>query len=205
MAGIGVATEMFIPDKYARTVKLRVCLRKDQWVMEDGKPLPELREGTWAELTFSAESITDEQVQRTLTTERQVAFLPATTVLWARIREESLPSTLSKFRESRRMWAGEPGHFIRFVLREDLKITLRGSKNAFLDDCACDIPALDKIADSVNQAYTLISTAFEPTRRSHAGNVFQKVFLEHEKFLRSLDVLRVQIEANPPPEDDSGS
>jgi hypothetical protein len=37
------------------------------------------------------------------------------------------------------------------------------------------IPALEKSAESLNHAFTLISEVFETKRRSHSGNVFERV------------------------------
>ena len=47
-------------------------------------------------------------------------------------------------------------------------------------NCPIDIPFLNKKAVSVNQAYTIISTEFEKYRRSHTGNVFNKVYYKDE-------------------------
>lgn len=191
---------MIIPDKFARTVRLGVRIAKGEVRLADGRELPAIRDGAWGELVVLAESVANEEVRKTLTSERRVIFLPAKTVLWAKVREEDIPANLMKFREPRQSWPGEPGLFVAFILGQDLRIILRGCKAALLDDCNCDIPALERSVASVNHAYTALSTAFEPTRRSHTGNVFLKVFVEHEKWLRPLNDLRMQIEANPPSE-----
>ena len=51
---------------------------------------------------------------------------------------------------------------------------LRGTKPALLRQVECHIPHLDLAVNSLNQAYTRISEVFEPHRRSHTGNVFER-------------------------------
>jgi hypothetical protein len=191
---------MMIPDRFARTVSLNIRVVKGQIKLADGGTLPVLREGAYGELIVSAEAVADEKVRQDLTSERRVQFLPSGTKLWAQVRAEPIPASLEKFRNETRIWPGEPGLFVPFILNKSLDLVLRGSKFALLGDCPCVVPALNCNAESVNQAYTLISTAFEPTRRSHTGNVFQKVFAERDNWLRPLDELRMVSEANPPPE-----
>jgi hypothetical protein len=191
---------MIIPDKFARTVKLNIRVSNGKMLLADGGELPELEDGAYGELIVFASAVIDDKVRNDLTNERVVSFLPSREKLWAKIRDEKIPESLTKFRENRRTWQGEPGLFVPFVLCAELQIIMRGTKFASLRDCPCDVSALVRKAESINQAYTLISTAFEPTRRSHTGNVFQKVFAERDSRLRSLDELRMVTESNPPPE-----
>lgn len=73
-------------------------------------------------------------------------------------------------------------------------IVLRGTKTANLKKCKCDIPSLDLEVNSINQAYTKISEKYEPSRASHAGNVFRKVFYRDGKKWIKLDDKRQQLE-----------
>jgi hypothetical protein len=62
------------------------------------------------------------------------------------------------------------------ILEEPLELTFRGTKKPVLKDCRCTLPSLKAKARSLNEAYTKLSEKYEPHRRGHGGNVFQKVF-----------------------------
>ncbi len=85
---------------------------------------------------------------------------------------------------------------VPFILREDLKLHLRGTLPAELMPCLCevDVPKIEQ-PTSVNQAYTRLSEHYETWRRSHTGNVFDKVYFEEQGTARPLDVLRTRAEA----------
>jgi hypothetical protein len=61
------------------------------------------------------------------------------------------------------------------ILDEPLELTFRGTKKPVLKDCRCTLPSLKAKARSLNEAYTKLSEKYEPHRRGHGGNVFQKV------------------------------
>lgn len=84
------------------------------------------------------------------------------------------------------------------ILQTDLYLRMRGTRAPTLEGCGCFIPALEECARSVNRAYTLISTAFEPRRISHVANVFSKVLYEDEKsgLWQKLDYLRERLLAD---------
>ena len=69
---------------------------------------------------------------------------------------------------------------------------VRGDQEARLCPCVCAIPSLDKKAQSLNHAFTLISEAYETLRRSHSGNVFERVYAQDKtnKWV-SLDEIRI--------------
>jgi hypothetical protein len=73
-----------------------------------------------------------------------------------------------------------------------LKLQVRGDQEARLCPCVCAIPSLDKKAQSLNHAFTLISEAYETLRRSHSGNVFERVYAQDKtnKWV-SLDEIRI--------------
>jgi|AntRauTorcE11898_2_1112593.scaffolds.fasta_scaffold03457_2 hypothetical protein len=49
----------------------------------------------------------------------------------------------------------------------------------------------DEEVDSLNYAFTLLSDKFEPWRRSHTGNVYERIFYQEENgILHPLNVLR---------------
>lgn len=62
------------------------------------------------------------------------------------------------------------------ILEKPLRLTFRGTKKPVLEDCRCKLPSLKITVRSLNEAYTKLSEKYEPHRRGHGGNVFQKVF-----------------------------
>jgi hypothetical protein len=187
------------PDPFDRTVRLQVKITDGRLALIDGSNLPPLKKDIEAELIVSANAITDEQARAKFTNERKVRFLPKGTTLYARIQVDGIPASLQKSAEPFKIHPNSRGKFVPFELVDLLWLTLRSGKRAQLDDCSIKVPALTADAGSVNEAYTKISVAFEPTRRSHTGNVFKRVFAERDDgSLEPLDLLRAEIEATPP-------
>jgi hypothetical protein len=183
--------KMFILEKTARTVRLNVVLDDGRCTLATGTPLPKLKKGASAELVVYALDLLDENERKKLVSERNIPFLPAGTTLWARVKEDDIPRNLLPHRKEMTVYPVVPDHFVAFVLEEDLQLKLRAAKGAVLVDCKCGIPSLNLEAKSVNEAYTRISIAFEPSRRSHTGNAFTCVFIEKENRLHPLENLRM--------------
>src|ERR1035438_7217946 len=68
---------MFIPDKTKKTVRLLVQIKAGLVVRDDLTPLPKVREGTFADLTFPASSLVDESEREELVEESSVELFPA--------------------------------------------------------------------------------------------------------------------------------
>lgn len=179
------------PDPYARTVRLLVSLQNANWCLANGGPLPPLRAGTTAELVLSPLDLANEDDRKRLTAERTVPLLPSGTTLWARVKRDTIGAALAKQRAELTLRLGQKALFVGFSLQEELGLLIRAGKDAMLRDCQCSIPALAVQPRSVNEAYTRISTAFEPSRRSHSGNVFRHVFFDRNEVLHPLDELRL--------------
>ena len=188
---------MFIPEKSARTVRLKVILSDGRCTLADGTALPNIKNGASAELVIHAIDLLDSRQREALISERSILFLPRGTRLWTRIKEDDVAEKLRPFMIEIIVYPVVPEWVVAFDLLEDLHLTLRAAKGAVLAECKCHIPALDFEASSVNEAYTRISTAFEPSRRSHTGNVFDCVFDERKDWLRPLLDLRYAKEAEP--------
>jgi hypothetical protein len=94
---------------------------------------------------------------------------------------------------------GIPFLAAKIQILNDLVLSTYGYKSSTLMNCPINIPFLNKKAVSVNQAYTIISTEFEKNRRSHTGNVFDKVYYKDDNTNRwlKLDNLRPFIVQNP--------
>ncbi|HWQ93270.1 MAG TPA: hypothetical protein VN673_16465, partial [Clostridia bacterium] len=188
---------MFIPEKTARTVRFNVNLDDGLCTLADRKPLPKLKKGASAELVVYASDLLDREQREDLITEHSILLLEKGHRLWARIKEDEIPEPLKSHREKIVIYPGTPALGIAFDLKDDLKLKMRAAKGSVLCDCECNIPALKLSAASVNEAYTRISTAFEPSRRSHGGNVFNCVFFEGKNGLHALGDLRMAKEVQP--------
>lgn len=146
-----------------------------------GGPMPKLRVGTVADLVVPAYAIENTYQLELLQRIDELEALPKGTPLAVMVSVRSLP----KLRQDRRthvvqLEGNHPSHlsgehWVRATLQEPLKVCIRGAQVAELSACRVCIPALERTADSVNEAYTRISEVFEPQRRSHTGNVFAKV------------------------------
>jgi hypothetical protein len=123
--------------------------------------------------------------------ERRVEFLSSGTSVWARVKEDKIPEELKRFGEHLNAWPNTPGFFVAISLAAPVSLVIRGDGRAALDDCACKIPSLPgKDCSSINEAYTRVSESFEPSRRSHTGNIFNCVFYESGNHLHPLRKLR---------------
>ncbi|KAA0895465.1 hypothetical protein [Oryzomonas rubra] len=194
---------MIIPDQFARSVRLQVKIVNGQVMQADGQPLPKMKNESRGELVlYSVFSLEDEKDRVFHTTEHVAPFLNTGNLLWARVNNDPIEKELEKFRIGRRTAKGESHQFVQFALETELFLILRPGKNAVLTGCNCSIPALGDNAASVNEAYTKISTVFEPKRRSHTGNVFQCVYIEQNDMLIPLETMRMRIETQPIPQEE---
>lgn len=177
---------------YAPTVRLLVRRQKGQLVQEDGSPLPALRENALCELIINSSDFSNQADRDNLTREKTVDVLPKGSALWARVRpNEDIPATLARHRENKKFFQQSGYAYVKFILDAPLRLVVSDGNQPVLAECPCHIPGLPNVAcQSVNEAYTRISEAFEPTRRSHTGNVFACVNYEVETVLHPLNKLR---------------
>ena len=192
----------FVSDKYARTARLLVQISDGVCTLAGGKPLPKMEPDTIAELVLSPWAITDDTERARLLQEKSVVFLPDGTSLWARVKDPNMPVDLMLSCKRKFAWPKNPGSFVEIQLVSPASLLIRGDGRAALEECRCRIPALpDEECASINEAYTRVSEAFEPTRRSHTGNIFNCVFYQKGAYLLPLGKLRDEKLAQP----DSGS
>jgi hypothetical protein len=169
-------------------------------MMFDGTPLPEMQKNMSGTLTFLALHILKEEDRLRLTEEHDVPFLPAGSRLWVKVKADSaLDSAKLAHLEIKQPHLEGHHLFLPIVLEEPLILMTRAGKHSKLGEGSIFIPKLGLRAKSVNEAYTRISAAYEPSRRSHAGNVFHEVYYELGSNLRSLDALRSATEMLPRP------
>jgi len=166
--------EMLIPDPFRKTVRVPVKIINGVPCLDTGDPLPKFYDGFYGELIVPEFAFSDTKLLRQFSEGKECLFLPKDTKLAAQINPSNLSNDLSRALGKDLTYSEMGG--IGFELKEDLGITLRGTKLARLKACVSYIPSLKKEANSVNHAYTLISQVYEPERMSHAGNVFTKIF-----------------------------
>ncbi len=146
----------------------------------DMRELPRFVEDATGEILIMPSFVLDISRLQRIETERVVDFLPEKTKLLAQVNAEKVPMKLRVFLHQ------EPDRIdncalVEFILLTKQHLRIRPGREANLLDCACEIPSLkelniDPTAKSINHAYKLISTHFEPHRRSSTGNVFDKVY-----------------------------
>lgn len=142
-----------------------------------GGTLPELEDGVIGELVLPIFAVKDKKFIQTISREEIVDLLPKGTKLFVSMRIDDF-ATIDPELEKLLI----DYQYVPIILLEDLKLRFKGTKKPELLFCKCAIPALGKIeANSLNQAYSLISEQFEKKRMSHTGNVFTKVFTQKEK------------------------
>jgi hypothetical protein len=185
---------MNIPDPFARTIRLRVTLTDAYCTLPNGEPLPAIAPGTSAEIIIQATALIDPSEREKFTREDRLLLLLKQTELWARVKPDTVEEHLAAHRVLKTGLGGKDGLFVVLLLVDDLYLIKRTGKSAMLDECRCHIPALGIDVASVNEAYTRISAAFEPWRRSHSGNVFREVYYGGGMHLSPLDRLRSPME-----------
>ena len=158
--------------------------------------MPKLKKGSILELVCEEPQFEDPTIPRLLNSEERVPLLKKETTLFAQMRQEG--SKFSSALTWHQLATGVPvdhaTFFVPFWLAEDLDLELRGTRRPALCDCPCDIGdgSLETARpSSVNQAYTRLSEKHEPSRRSHTGNVFDKVlYMDADGTARPLAHLR---------------
>ena len=186
-----------IPDPSEKKVLIPIKIVNGKIEYLYGGALPELEDGIIGELLVPRYAILDNKVRELLDKEEVVELLPSGSSLRALVTIRNGISPEQKNYLVPAMKIQQTGWLVEVVLLEALRLKLRGTKKGELMDCKCRIPALsNREAISVNQAYTLISEKFEPSRKSHSGNVFTKVYCHDSKGeWQQLDELRGKAES----------
>lgn len=164
-------------EPHARTVSIPIEVKKGQLRRFGGKSIPELDDCVGS-LTVPAFAVKVPADLQWLTRSRTISLFPEGTLLLCRVSGRQVPeSLLSACRLETVPDAMTPGAFVELYLKEELKMHLRGTKNAILAPTRCRIPALDNLtAESLNEAYRRVSERFEPNRRSVGGNVYRSIY-----------------------------
>ncbi|GDX41427.1 hypothetical protein LBMAG21_17190 [Armatimonadota bacterium] len=183
----------FQPYKYGKTVRMPVKVVNGKLVYFYATPIPELEDGAIGEVILPEWAVINRHALLLWQAEQAVTLFEANTTLFLGMRDSSIPLHLL---EEVKDFPGSEGHkLIPILLLEPLRLLLRGTKKAVLRGGKCRIPVREGAARSINHAYTLASTYYEPERMSHSGNMFRQCFfIENQKFV-PLDALRGHYEA----------
>lgn len=176
-----------------RELHIPVLVKDNALVLRDETSLPAFREGSKGELRIAARALDDPSLIPNFLKKEGMLFLRAHSELGAEVNPDGVLAELNNALVKRSP-SSPPYFYVPFYLEEDLQITLTTGKRGKLASCKCRIPSLGLTVRSVNEAYTRISEAFEPERRSHTGNVFSKVYHISPR-PRLLAALRKEIES----------
>lgn len=179
-----------------KTVVIPIRINENRMEYFYGGPLPAFKNGTIGDLIVPIDSVLELDKFQKIQIETTRTILEKNCRLLVNVQPDSLADARLFRPKERSLLKGLEGEFVEIVLKDNLKLKLRGTKKAKLMPCACYVPALNEKANSINHAYSIVSVAFEKSRRSHTGNVFHKVFYwSKEKEWRPLDDLRDKCEA----------
>lgn len=200
------------------TAKVTVPVKRvgERWEFFYGGDVP-VREGALAELTLSAEQITDESFRQRVMQELTVKILDEGTELlvalsdrdtngrragaWPEPFPPNVPPGTTRFE---RIWLGpvkkKPGEQMldAELQRGGLWLKLKGLERCELQGGTVQMPASFQppVAISLNHAFTLLSQAYEKHRISNTGNVYSRVFYQdRDKRWYPLDDLRTGVQA----------
>lgn len=192
--------DIFTSHRYKSTVRIPVRYTKGLLEYFYGGALPALMEGTIADLIVDRDMLLDPSDAQLLNQEEKIELLPKDVELLVRIAPDSIPDELrKKCKQAVDLSDRGSSTCVLVILASPLFMKWRGPKRGALAPCQCHIPALQTEAGSLNHAYRLVSEAFEPHRRSHAGNVFSEVYYNVKDGWRPLDEIRAQKEAELEP------
>lgn len=197
---------MLLTDTNDKTARFPVKYIDGKFINQiTGEEVGGIENDAYCEIVVEAHKVFDYDLLALLMDEEAVEILPPGTVLYASINSEKTPENLRKFAiKPTDINLSEKERFVEIRLITPLMLKFRGTKQPSLLDCKCAIPALTETdetfepAESLNHAYRLISTKFEPNRRSFGGSVFLKVFFrfqeENDRWMRLKDLRENKIQ-----------
>ena len=186
-------SEQFSKKRFEKHLRIGIRFDGDRIVLLDGSPLPALSKNAVAELIVAPEAILDSVVRARFLEGRAIqilerdshVFFGVSPTMVGSLRADGLLSSLV-------LEINSDYWFVKGKLEAPLMLQVRGDQEARLSSCSCTIPSLNATADSLNHAFSLISVAFETKRRSHSGNVFERVHTQvTEGKWQTLDEIRI--------------
>lgn len=171
---------MLLTDTNEKTARIPVKFIDGKFINQiTGEEVSGIENKSYCEIVVEAHRVFDYALLDLLMDEETIELLPSETVLYASISPKRIPENLRKYASGE----GDKEKLVEIKLINPLFLKMRGTKPPMLLDCDCDIPSLREtnkefeFAESLNHAYRLISTAFEPHRRSFGGSVFLKILI----------------------------
>lgn len=196
-------------------VRMPVKFIDGHWELLYGGAI-KIKNGCIGDLEVSGDQIDDEAFLAALTQARRVRILGEGVELRMAltIRERLAEGLQAHVVGNTEIWTGAKANISpesRFVsvllgtptklqaLRKEsiggLWLRLKGTEPVGLESSAVNLPEALKLepAISVNHAFTALSELYEPWRKSHTGNIYERVFFqESNKIWYPLDTLRKQ-------------
>lgn len=173
-------------DKSEKTIRIPVKLNngKAYLAFDEEIELTGLLPGNCsAEIIMKADLLKDPRLEQLFNLHFSTAMLPKNTKVFCNLRA-SVPKVsiddvrmfLNPSTFIKEIFYYDNYNFAEVVLRDNLELVYRGTKEAQINSCECYIPLLDCNARSLNHAYTLLSQKYQTGRTAHTGNVFENFY-----------------------------
>ncbi len=167
-----------IPDPYKRKIRLSVRIKNDRIYPVKDEIIPHLKDGTIVDLIVPSYALESEKDKLRFTTKTKRLLAKGTTLKCLLFHQKPFS--------------------VEMRLDEDLFIEFKGDDGlGRCRDCRCafqDKFGKEISCSSLNEAYFKASQIYEPERRSHSGNVFNKILYSDGNGREiTLDNLRVTI------------
>ncbi|WBY02792.1 hypothetical protein PE066_04430 [Ramlibacter tataouinensis] len=194
-----------------KIIRVPVKLVDGHWELLYGGAV-KVKDGALGDLHLDRSAFSDRHFLKALTEKRAVRVLPQGTELRValtvksglpdRLLAELLPHDATRHSHTVRLAAeskfvsvrlgGPTAQQIRKEQSEGgLTLCLEGMEARYLESSLVNLPGGLMPVDSLNHAFTRLSELFEPWRKSHTGNVYERFFYKEENGIwYPLDDLR---------------
>jgi len=178
--------------RYEKRFRIGVRFDGTNFVLLNGSPLPAIAKDSVAELVVAPECILNAGARSNLSEQTNIPLLKSGVSVLLGVSPTMVESHSAKgLIPSNAIPILSSYLFVETKLDADLWLHVRGDQEAKLSPCLCTIPAVERKAESLNHAFTIISEAYETKRRSHSGNVFDRAYAQDDSGKwKSLDELR---------------
>ena len=181
-------------DSLLKTVKIPVRIVNGKVNYYYGGELPSIGNGAVGELIIQEYDVEDNNFLSVCQYEEKIEILKQGTILMFAVNTNSTPEKLKPYAKWIKTRDYKSYLYVEAELLTPLKLLIRGSKKSNLLEANCLIPCLNITASSLNNALTIISQEFEPERKSHTGNVFDKCYYQDGQLWNPLEDLRLRVE-----------
>lgn len=167
----------------ARESKVRYKVKIENGKLKSlvqSEPIPRIRSGAVVEVIILKSDLVDGSKKKAIGWEKIGPVLDAGEILTIRLRQ----AEKMHLRDDGPLETRDGIQNIKVRLLQSLYFLSRGdARKSMCSDCKCELllGSEKRMADSLNEAYTIASSLYEPKRRSHAGNVFREIFYTDKK------------------------